>query len=329
MKSIRWLEAEIKETRSTLNDAEQSLATLSNISNKLGVEAVKSQLRQLETELQTLYVLRGKEVVEFHLSGGEIENGGVPLDLLGRIAIDVSSSIHDAVAKIKGRRRITKVLSDALDLRLAGIYSGSARLMITGRSEVDLFGKSPLTDALEGTFGLLTARSPEEIMNSVSTVGVSSSRRFSQMLVHLSNNNIETEIKWNSPEDERFVWTGKKDDIVKLASTLESITALPPVKLTISGVIETISGHKPFEIRSGEVDYTFEVDEEIRRNLKEGRFHLDQPVILSVEKQEYENTITGQRKTKYNLLKVEKEGLLVATQHLIDTPPPRELGPGE
>ena len=174
MNEIKKIEAQIIEIAKMLEQAEALLlAEPNNFSYQINIDTIKSQISELEKQLQHEKAKRDKEVIEIRLIG-KSANGTLPLEVLAKLADGFSGTILNAslfiqFGKKKNKEKIKEV-HDIVDLRLAGIATGSTRLFITAKNAPDLFGRSLSEESLNHSFNLLQSQSPEELTDRKSVV---------------------------------------------------------------------------------------------------------------------------------------------------------------
>ncbi len=121
----------IQKLESKINETEQLIEHKRNQSNSesfalaLSLKSLESHLEDLRLQLMRAKQQREKEVIELRLSGGEVNNGTVPLDILANLAKTFSGLISSASAKIKLGQDVSGVIpfdvTQPLNLRFADI----------------------------------------------------------------------------------------------------------------------------------------------------------------------------------------------------------------
>ncbi|MBI5190352.1 MAG: hypothetical protein HZA22_06730 [Nitrospirae bacterium] len=278
-----------------------------NIAYQLSAISVKSHISELQHQLQREKILREKEVLEIRLKG-VTANGSIPLSVLSELSLYLSDALQATSQKVKtgldAKRRILKDIVNTLDLRLAGLATGSTRLIITGNSSPDLFGQSLLESSLENTFALLESRSAEELTEGVSKVGIRSANKFNKFLKTISDSGYEVDISWVSPTKHEYDWKASMDDIRSLSNSLDSITMSQNEIFEFKGKLVMASLKGAFEI---ETDAEETIKGKFPTQLTEyvKKLHIGDKCNGMIEKETITNRTTGLEKVYYTLLEIE------------------------
>ncbi|MHA2231081.1 MAG: hypothetical protein ACXAB4_01130 [Candidatus Hodarchaeales archaeon] len=281
-----------------------------NVAIQLSLKTIEKHVVELQDQLRQEKAVREKEVIELRLKGFLAENGTIPLSILANIAKFAADALYATSQRLrKGvdpRRKISKEIINTLDLRLAGISTGSTRLFLTGRTSPDLFGYSLLENTLENTFGLLSADTPDRLTESASDMGIRGAQNINRLLRTLSTSGLEVEISWNSPADKQYVWSGTKEKMLSITNTLESIESLKPEHIEFMGELIMLSMKGQFEIKdkSG-LTYKGTFPSQLLQKMKE--FRLGEIVQGVIEGKTTVNMATGYEKTHFSLLSIKTQ----------------------
>jgi hypothetical protein len=254
MNEIKKIEAQIIEIAKMLEQAEALLlAEPNNFSYQINIDTIKSQISELEKQLQHEKAKRDKEVIEIRLIG-KSANGTLPLEVLAKLADGFSGTILNAslfiqFGKKKNKEKIKEV-HDIVDLRLAGIATGSTRLFITAKNAPDLFGRSLSEESLNHSFNLLQSQSPEELTQSASKIGKDGVKKLYKFITTISNADLEVDLNWTSPTNDKFEWKGNKETLLKVAQSLNNLQISDPEIVLFSGELIGISMRRTFEIKT-------------------------------------------------------------------------------
>jgi len=254
MNEIQKIQNQIDETAKMLLQYETFLSEEpDNFSHKLSINSLKAQLTELEKQLRIEKAKRDKEVIEIRLKG-RTANGTLPLEVLAKLADGLSGTVLNASYFIQFGRKMQKSkekqVHDIVDLRLAGISTGSTKLFITANTAPDLFGRSIAEESLKHSFNLLQSESPEDLTESASKVGKESVKKLYKFLTSISNAELEVDLNWSSPTNERYEWQGSTQNLLKVAQSLTNIQMSEPEVIEFSGELITISLRGNFEIKS-------------------------------------------------------------------------------
>jgi len=254
MNEIQKIQNQIDETAKMLLQYETFLSEEpDNFSHKLSINSLKAQLTELEKQLRIEKAKRDKEVIEIRLKG-RTANGTLPLEVLAKLADGLSGTVLNASYFIQFGRKMQKSkekqVHDIVDLRLAGISTGSTKLFITANTAPDLFGRSIAEESLKHSFNLLQSESPDDLTESASKVGKESVKKLYKFLTSISNAELEVDLNWSSPTNERYEWQGSTQNLLKVAQSLTNIQMSEPEVIEFSGELITISLRGNFEIKS-------------------------------------------------------------------------------
>lgn len=226
-----------------------------NISHELTIQTFKSQISELEKELQFEKAKRNKEIVEIRLIG-KLANGTIPLEILAKLSDGFSGAILNASFFIQYGNKKNKVrekeVHDIVDLRLAGIGSGSTRLFVTANNAPDLFGRSLAEESLNHSFNLLQSQSQLELTQSAAKIGKEGVKKLHKFITSISTSNLEVDLNWTSPTNEKLEWKGTKDVLNRVAQSLNNIQMNEPEIISFSGELVAISLRNTFEIKTNE-----------------------------------------------------------------------------
>lgn len=253
MNNIKKLEISIDKVNGFISEAKRELL------NNPDSETIKISLRSWEYELRNLRAALVKEreerfveVIEARLIGSGMD-GSISLTLLSKISDFLSRSILISSNKIMHGRdsnRISKPVESKIDLRLGGLVPGSTRLFITGNSQPDMYGYSPLGAVLTNLFAVLQNR--RDILESrylnvrdadefISNLGVTGSKSLLELLGLLLKGRIELDLKWVDDYNEEHIWHGTSNELHRTYQTLSSSQIDPPEIVELSGKVRRLS----------------------------------------------------------------------------------------
>lgn len=217
--------------------------------------SLNNQLADLQEQLYRENLKREKEIVELRLIGQSANFGSIPLEYVGGITNNLSASII-VTSKYKmfggkgGKKRDT-IVKDTIDLRLEGIGRGSTIFYLSGRTSPDLFGNSTIQDTLKNTFELFQSK-PDELIDRIGSVGAGSIKYISRFLNVLSRDDLDIDLKWHSPDNQEYVWEGRRDNITSLYNSLNQMNISQPTDMDFEGELITISSKGRFEVFTNE-----------------------------------------------------------------------------
>ncbi|MGG6229732.1 hypothetical protein [Tenacibaculum sp. SDUM215027] len=294
-KLIESLEIEVKESP---NDFSLSLK----------MSSYKNQLEDLQQQLYQENLKREKEIIKIRLIGNSASYGTLPLNIVGGITTNFSLSIHNTSKYIqfgkKGGKKRNQIIKETIDLRLENIGRGSTIFYVSGKTSPDLFGESILQNSLENTFNFFNSTTPDQVTDNIVNVGGKSLKYISKFLKELTDDNLECDLKWDSPDNKEYFWNGKKEKILSLYNTINKIEISEPQEIEFEGELITISAKGKFEIETIDKKRlfgTFSID--LLEKMKE--FHIRDYCRGIITKTTIYNPLTDKEKVEYNLTHIE------------------------
>ncbi len=305
MSIITNLEKQIESADAAIQAIEKDLkGGKEDFSLSLTLDSLKQHRDELHSQLRDEKTIRNFEIIELRLRGKSVNNGSIPLGIVGDLSHAWGNAIiagaNQMKLGLKAKRKVPKEIVDTLDLRLAGISSGSSRLFITGKSSPDLFGNSLLQSTLQEAFELLSSDSGEKLTETVGRLGKRTADSIDQFLKTITSHDLEVDISWNSPSDKSYMWEGKTDKILQLSSSLESLVEGEPEEINFNGELITISMKGTFEISDDAgIAYRGTFPSELLKEMKE--FHIGQRCKGVLAKRTMINRITGYEKPFFEI----------------------------
>ena len=224
---------------------------------------------------------------------GPTANGSISLDSFIKIADPLSRAWKAAAYRIRhgvAVGRIGKEIADILNLKLAGITSGSTRVLVTGNAASDLTGERLLYSTLQQTFRLLTAKN-EDFYDAVDAVGGKAAHHFGDAMREIKNAGLTAEFTWHSPSGKQC-WVGSLTDIVRIRTLLAEVTQPVAYEEVISGRVAGITDTGKLELRTADgkvlVRFPLELTEKVQR------LAIAKPATLRVSTTKYHDAINKQ-----------------------------------
>lgn len=279
-------------------------ASPDNFSIQLELSSLMNQINDLRDQLYRENLKREKEIIELRLIGQVANFGSIPLKFVGGITNNFSAAIFNTSKFMKfggkGGKKRDGMVQDSLDLRLEGIGRGSTIFYLSGRTAPDLFGHSIIQEALKNTFELFKSNNSDELIERISSVGVGSIKYISRFLNELSNDNLDIDLKWQSPDDQEFLWEGRKENITSLYNSLNAISISQPSDMVFEGELVTISSRGKFEVQTIDNKRLYgQFSNDLLEKMKE--FHIGDYCSGIITRIEIYNPITDKRKIEFNL----------------------------
>lgn len=308
MNQIAWLEKNIAEVEQLLvADREAVQNNPESFSAKLSLKSTENRLADLQKQLQLEKDKREKEVIDFRLTGSQVDRGTIPLDVLSKLAQTISESIHSIAYRMqKGKdphSAIPRKLQKILDLRLAGLEFGSTRLLITGETRPNLYGQSLAEDSIDAVFKVMNSKTEDEMAEAVANAGLRASRSISRMCNVLLKYNAQVEMTWGAPSGEDRVFKGSSSDLQQLSLSLDDLADIPTETLNVEGTLAMSSIRGQFEIVTETAKYKGKYPDNLLAKVKS--VPLGSRVQAQIEKETIENKTTGYAKEVFRLVDIE------------------------
>jgi hypothetical protein len=185
---------------------------------------------------------RNGELLEFRLIGPQVESGSVSLEVFFKIAEPFYRAVKYAAHRIRygfAATRVPEAITDLLNLKLAGLTAGSARLLITGNAVKDLTGESLLQNTYLNVFQLLQANE-DDFYPGVDSVGIASAQALGEMVNAVEKSGLAADLTWLSPTNYEFRWDGRPSELMRISAMLHSVHEPIEREETVSGEIAGI-----------------------------------------------------------------------------------------
>jgi len=276
----------------------------SNFALQLTIDNIKSHIEELQNELYYENLRREREIVQLRFVGKVAKFGSFPLHLVGRLTDSFSLAVFNT-SKFrqfgkKGGRRIDKIVTDTINLKLEGIGKGSTIFYLSAKTSPDLFGNSVIQSSLDNIFTLVSSETTEQLIDNIAYVGTNSIRYYSDFFKELNKDDLELELKWHTPTESVKKWYGTKDRISTLYNTLNSIEISEPEEFDFIGEIISLSARGKFEIFSRDRErFIGSFSNELMDSIKQ--LHIGQSCKGIILKTNILNAATNNEKYEYSL----------------------------
>ncbi|MGQ5267701.1 hypothetical protein [Xanthomonas arboricola] len=191
------------------------------------------------------------ELVDLRLIGPRA-NGSISLDWFLKAMPPLSRSWKLAACRLRyghdSTRQIGEDITNALNLKLAGIGYGSTRIYVTGNSAPDLTGESLLQATLSQVFSLLNS-DMDEFYEAVDAVGGRSAHQLGDFMKELDNGGLAAQFTWQSPRG-RLIWDGRPNEITRIRALLDTIREPERYEEFVTGRVAGITDTGKLELRT-------------------------------------------------------------------------------
>lgn len=253
MVSYKLLQERIITVQETISAYEVNLFNdPDNFGLQIQTDNLRSHLADLQNQLYNENLKRDREIIKLRFMGEITKRGSLPLYTAGKLSEYFSKGLFESAKYFqygnKTGRKIDENIIKEIDLRLEGVSSGSAVLIISAKISPDLSGNSVIQNSLNNTFGFFSREEPQEVIEEVSNLGSRSVKYFNQFLSELEKNDLEVDYSWIMPEAVEKRWEGTKAKISVLRSTLNTLEISEKEESDFSGEIIMLSSKGKFEI---------------------------------------------------------------------------------
>lgn len=181
---------------------------------------------------------------------GPRADGSISLDAFTKIMDALSKGWKSAAHRLRYGRddaRIAPEIQEQLNLKLAGISSGSTRIFVTGNGMPDLTGESLLQVTLLQTFRLLTA-SREDFFDAVDAVGGKAAHSMGEAVKAIDAAGLSADFSWQSPNGV-VKWHGVHDEVVRIRGLLDTIGEPEEFDEDLRGTVAGLKDTGKLELR--------------------------------------------------------------------------------
>lgn len=309
MANLGRIISNIEQLEPIIAELELKIANFPNdFATKIQLMSFKNQIDDLYQQRYRENLKREKEIIELRLIGQSAKYGNIPLGFVGGITKNFSETIFSTSKFLKfgrkGGKKRDKLVQDTIDLRFEGIGRGSTVFYLSGKTSPDLFGGSIIQEALENTFKLFKSENPDKLLENIGDVGVSSIKPLSRFLLELSNDELDIDLKWQSPDEREYIWEGRAENINTLYNSLNQLNISEPIDIEFEGELITISAKGRFELKTTNDQHFYgQFSNDLLDKMKE--FHIGDVCKGIITKTTISNPVTGKEKTEFNLKNIQ------------------------
>ena len=210
-------------------------------------------LADLHAEQRLEDARKSGELFELRLHGPKVDRGAIPLDALIKVASPFLRALKAAAERqrygaVKVSNKFKRMVSDSLNIKLAGVGSGSTRLLLTGDGVTDTSGVSLLHITLEKTLGLLNT-SGELFFEAIDAIGIRSANALCEFAEEVEKAGMSIDITWPYGEKPMY-WEGRSDELIRIKNLLKSIENIKETQTELDGEVVGIlaSGRLRLEV---------------------------------------------------------------------------------
>lgn len=207
---------------------------------------------KVKSELAVSLAEKSGELVDLRFIGPQAD-GSLSLEGFLKIMTPLSTAWKFAANRLrfgKDEGRAEPGITDALNLKLAGLSYGSTRISITGSTLPDLAGDSLLQSVLTHTFALLNSKN-EDFYDAVDSFGARAAAQLRDSMNEINKAGLAVEYTWKSPSGKHF-WKGTPSEIIRIKTLLDGLHDPEEYPEVISGTVSKIADTGRIELRTNE-----------------------------------------------------------------------------
>lgn len=260
---------------------------------------------EIRHELQLAKAERDRELFEVRLHSGPIGHGTMPLRMLARFIEPFVSAIEHAAYRLHrgkdARAAIPSALLNAMDVQLAGLQAGSARLMLTGKLSPDLGGASVLENTLVQMFRLLDGE--DDFSDAVDAVGVPAARKLAEAFKPLEDAGSGMDMNWTAPNGTRHAWAS---DTTILGSFRRKVASLGEPEIferTLVGQVRALRDTGIIELRD-QLGKSHRIRYGLAQQQEVASLNLWMNIIAKVRTERVHDPIAGRNIDRNHLIEI-------------------------
>jgi hypothetical protein len=279
-----------------------------SFADELAARSLQSHIDELETYTAIEAVGTTHELVDFRMIADQFRSGSIPLNILSNAAEQIRKMLgHAALRSAQGginRKRVPNYLYQELDLRLAGVLTGSSRLLIAATANRDLFDDGIAKRAIERVMEVLESGGQgASFLDAVADLGPQSAKSLREFLRIIRANSGALELTWSYAGSPVLRWDANAQTVADVTSALEHTVLREEAKELINGHIELLSKRERIQLRT-ETGKVVRVLFPKRLLPKVSELHLDQQVSLYCQVTISENPLTEEFSNHYELVEI-------------------------
>ncbi|KRC34393.1 hypothetical protein ASE28_08560 [Acidovorax sp. Root219] len=253
-----------------------------------------------EAELNFLQLqgMQTANALEWRLIGERTRNGRVPMGLLAKLADPLNKLLLKAAFFARTNENPNRGVGDPfireMNLKLAGLAEGSARLFIVGNTSPDATGSAPLAEGIDHLFDTLQmGGNPVGFYESLADLGERASEELHDVLKAIEQEECSVEVKWHAADEVKSREL-RFDEVVRMRALLEDSVDPEPVDCRVDGLIGLLAS-------SGRIQIVQSSGERINVKFRPktqgdwvARLRLGQQVSLATKAKSYRDPASGE-----------------------------------
>lgn len=201
----------------------------------------KDAAQEAEIAFLQLEGMQAANALEWRLIGERTRNGRVPMGLLAKLADPLNKLLLKAAffarTNENPNRGVGELFVREMNLKLAGLAEGSARLFIVGNTAPDATGSAPLAEGIDHLFDTLQqGGNPAGFYESLGDLGERASEELHDVLKAMEQEECSVEVRWHAAGDVKSREL-RFDEVVRMRALLEDSVDPDPVDCRIEGLV--------------------------------------------------------------------------------------------
>jgi hypothetical protein len=307
--TIAWLEGKITQAHGFLERDRARLHEMpDDFAAQLSARSWETHVADLQQDLRQRKEALRRELVEIRLFGTQVDNGSIPLRLLGKIAQHVNALVGAAAYHIRygvnPARGIDEGMANELDLRLSGLAFGSSRLLVSGNISPDTTGESLLDTSLQQVFNLINAETLEQMHELVPVIGTRAVKETDALLSALEGHYVGASMTWSAPNDREYQWGGTLQAVRTTRERLAQVSQRDPESVVLRGTVRALTDTGRIAIKVADEPRLVRVRYPSDLYTAVQQMTLGAFVELSAMKHSFVDELTGEQQSRYVLTDV-------------------------
>lgn len=267
-------------------------------------EAYKAYEGEAQDQMLLLQHAQAGELLDLRFIGPQAEHGEMPLRQFLDIMQPLDRGLNCAAFRLRyGReaRKVDDTTRSAMGLRMAGMASGSARVLVVGDSREDLTGTNLLATTVTQAFRLLTAPD-EDFYDAVDAVGGTSARHFGQALQKIETHGLAAEFTCQRDAAPWLHWQGTPGEIRRVRNLIDTTRDPERFEQTLQGTVAALADNGSIQLRTGDEKQRVRFPLKLMQQVQ--RLTLGQGATLQVSTAQYWDAVLKRDVFKHTLLQV-------------------------